>query len=150
MKALKTRFPCLDCGEPTEVRRLSDGAHARCAKHRERDRLLHIACWRWESARKTYAAKNGTIDDSFELAVVMSEVAEQVARAARNLYAAARLQESLVKSAQWVRAANSWLRWGASLSKSIRGLMEHEGDRNVTLRRLGFKVIDGGALEPKP
>lgn len=148
MKALKTTFPCVDCEKPAQVKRLADGPRARCSPCGERLRLVNSASWAWETAKKDYERFNGKIADVFELAWRMTEVVERATRAASNLFRAARLQPNLVISANWVRAARSWLRWSQGLSRSICGLMEHEGDRRTVLARIGLKVIDGGLEVP--
>lgn len=149
-RVLKTRFPCVDCGEACEVRRLDEGKHVRCRECSALRMEINLANWNREWASEKYEKHNGSTEFIVELAALISETIDHLSKAAQHAFRVAFIlagRNEPVKSATWVRAARSWLKRVVSLAEQLRELTANEGDVSVCLLRVGFRVIDGGLAE---
>ena len=145
MRALKTKFPCRDCGTPAEVGSLCEKDHARCPRCRERTRLLRLAQWADDESNRYFEA----VADDHE--------SPEAARMARYLRAA----EERVQAARWlaeavahalpgerhqfIRIAQARAAWAASVLSKM-GLLAGAAIREET----GLEPLDGGCEVSPP
>lgn len=141
MKALKTKFPCVVCGVPAEVRRLLEGPHALCALCKTRKSALSrvgIADW---AAQREYKKVNGNEEEAVALLIgCLKSIEHRVTASRYSLEAIASAFPNDV--VRLVRMGRSRAQWATSLLGQLEEFFEMALQEAKSARPL--QVLDGG------
>lgn len=137
---LKTKFPCRLCGEPTEVKRLSDGPRALCRSCSERNRL--ISCGNYADAAASRLSRSVTRDtENIDRLRIWTEHCEERLSAARRYLEAVPVARPGERR-RIVSAAGARIEMAMGVLKQLAPLVSAARDEATP-----FEVLDGMRTE---
>lgn len=140
-RALKTLYPCVHCGAPSQVGRKSDAGRASCSLCSTIAQYASLARWASERAHEQFKKWNKSTVDPLVLAIRLAPVLEQMMSAAADGLMVAQLLVNPRERAAWVRWSHEHMEWSEDCSSQLRELTK----ANAT----AFELILGG-LSPAP
>lgn len=150
MAFLKTKYPCIACGVPCEVRSRRDAEWARCPRCSEVKRLTSCAGSACESSAAAFR-KGQAAGAPLEAAASLAEAIEDAVRVGRFSYRAAALTPDRGDAFRLCKVAESWMDWASrALAKNAATFAEARSSSTSlsVLHGLGAPPETDAAIAP--
>ncbi|MFY0567078.1 hypothetical protein ACN28E_25015 [Archangium lansingense] len=145
MAFLKTTYPCVRCGEQTQVRSRREAEHVRCKRCAELRRHNSLAHFADEAATRELRKVHQQTDDPRLLALgALKAAAERLKAAIHCLEAVAYLPPA--EQRHYIRCADGRARWSAAV---VANALPHVADAREAAAH-GFSLVPGELRDEDP